>query len=191
MDRPNEKDYYGILGVPRDATLTTIKRAYRRLARKFHPEAGDASPEELHELQAAYETLCDAERRRGYDDSLRRTERTERSDGRFASETDERVPRRAFEAGPLVGEIILSPTEAARGGIIALDVPISSRCRDCGGTGGRALDCARCWGFGTLVRRLPASVHIPTNVRPGAVFQVATGNPSAPYFLLSVQIRPA
>jgi len=188
MDRPNEKDYYGILGVPRDATLTTIKRAYRRLARKLHPETESTPPEQLDELRAAYETLCDAERRRRYDDGLRGSDRT---DGRFTRESSDRVTRRAFAAGPLVGEIILSPAEAARGGIIALDVPVSSRCRDCGGTGGASLDCARCSGFGAEVRRMPASVHIPPHVQPGVVFQVATGSVSAPYFLLSVQIRTA
>jgi DnaJ-class molecular chaperone len=187
MDRPNQKDYYGVLGVPRDATLATIRRAYKRLARKLHPESEDASPEAIHELKAAYETLCDAERRRRYDDGLRKRER---GDGRFAHEASDRAKRRAFEVGPVAGEILLSPTEAARGGVLALDVPVTSACRDCGGTGGRAFDCARCSGFGREVRRMPASLHIPPNVRPGAVFQVATDGPAGPFFFLSVQIRP-
>lgn len=187
MDRPNHKDYYGILGVPRDATPATIRRAYRRLTRKLHPDAG-GTPEELHDVQAAYETLCDAERRRRYDESLLRKERGEGLLGRASGDS---ARRRAFDVGPVAGEIVLSLAEAARGGIIALDVPVASACRDCGGTGGRALECARCAGFGTEVRKMPASLHVPPNVRPGAVFQVATGSSAAPYFFLSVQIRPA
>ena len=70
MDKP--KDLYLILGVSRDATTAAIKRAYRRLAKKYHPGIDPVRPpDEFQELQAAYETLADAERRRGYDETLK------------------------------------------------------------------------------------------------------------------------
>ena len=50
MDK--RKDYYTILGVPRDASVSAIKRAFRRLARKNRPESGPV-PETLAELKAA------------------------------------------------------------------------------------------------------------------------------------------
>jgi len=64
------KDYYGILGVSRGATDKEIKQAYRRLARKYHPDvnSGDKSAEEkFKEINAAYEVLSDPEKRRKYD----------------------------------------------------------------------------------------------------------------------------
>jgi len=64
------KDYYEVLGVGRGATEDQIKAAYRRLARKFHPDLnpGDRTAEErFKELQEAYDVLADAERRRLYD----------------------------------------------------------------------------------------------------------------------------
>lgn len=188
MDRPSEKDYYGLLGVPRDANLTAIRRAFRRLTRKLRPETSGATAEQLDDLRAAYETLSDDERRQRYDESLKRTEK---SDGPVSRESVDRPAGHTVAAGPLAGEIILSPAEAARGGIISLDVPVTVRCRDCGGTGGRHLDCARCGGFGQEMRRMPSNIHIPPKVGAGVVFQVATGNPMAPYFLLSVQVRQA
>ena len=64
------KDYYTVLGVKRDADEKEIRRAYRRLARKHHPDvnAGDKAAEErFKEINAAYEVLSDPEKRRKYD----------------------------------------------------------------------------------------------------------------------------
>src|SRR5258708_20306955 len=74
MEKP--KDYYGILGVSRDASTEAIKRAYRRLAKQLHPDLGAeaATGEAFRDVQAAYETLADAEQRPRYDETLGRVE---------------------------------------------------------------------------------------------------------------------
>lgn len=63
------KDYYATLEVPRDADADTIRKAYRRLARKYHPDVSkEAGAEErFKEVGEAYETLKDAEKRAAYD----------------------------------------------------------------------------------------------------------------------------
>jgi len=63
-------NYYDILGVKRDASEKEIKQAYRRLARKYHPDVnpGDKSAEAMFkEINAAYEVLSDKEKRQKYD----------------------------------------------------------------------------------------------------------------------------
>jgi len=59
------KDYYGILGVPRDATADDIKRAYRKLARQYHPDINPdpVAQERFKEINSAYEVLSDDQKR--------------------------------------------------------------------------------------------------------------------------------
>src|ERR1700722_17128131 len=67
----NYKDYYAILGVPKTAAAKDIKSAYRKLARKWHPDANPDNAKEAEEkfkdIQEAYEVLGDPEKRRKYD----------------------------------------------------------------------------------------------------------------------------
>ncbi|MFF4008498.1 molecular chaperone DnaJ [Streptomyces sp. NPDC001717] len=67
-----EKDYYKVLGVPKDATEAEIKKAYRKLAREFHPDAnkGDSSAEErFKEISEANDILGDPKKRKEYDEA--------------------------------------------------------------------------------------------------------------------------
>ncbi|MDH5287683.1 MAG: DnaJ domain-containing protein [Betaproteobacteria bacterium] len=68
------KDYYEVLGVPRDATAEAIKKAYRGLARKHHPDVSKAPDAEarMKEVNEAYAVLSDAERRAAFDQLLAR-----------------------------------------------------------------------------------------------------------------------
>src|SRR5688500_5435589 len=65
-----DKDYYAVLGVPKNASAAEVKKAYRTLAQQHHPDTKQGDPEaenRFKEISAAYDVLGDAERRKAYD----------------------------------------------------------------------------------------------------------------------------
>jgi len=66
-----EKDYYKILGVSETAADKDITRAYRKLAKQYHPDANPGSEDQFKEVSAAYDVLGDAARRKEYDEVRR------------------------------------------------------------------------------------------------------------------------
>ena len=86
MAQSTARDYYSVLGVPRAATDKEIRAAYRKLARKFHPDLnpGDKAAEtRFKELQAAYDVLSDPEKRKKYDQFGPNWEQAERAGAGF------------------------------------------------------------------------------------------------------------
>ena len=65
-----KRDYYEVLGVARGASAEELKKAHRKLARKFHPDVNKddpKAPERFAEVQEAYDVLSDADKRSAYD----------------------------------------------------------------------------------------------------------------------------
>ena len=103
MERP--KDFYRLLGVSRNATADAIKRAYRRLARKYEPDpVASPSSSDFHELQVAYETLADPGAREVYDRAL------------VCQATEVRQRRRNFAATAAVSFALSRACDARRRG---------------------------------------------------------------------------
>ncbi len=65
-------EYYRILGLEKNATIIEIKRAYRKMAREYHPDLNSGKDAEKHfiRIKAAYDTLCDPLKRESYDNGL-------------------------------------------------------------------------------------------------------------------------
>ncbi|MEO7121845.1 MAG: DnaJ domain-containing protein, partial [Lacisediminihabitans sp.] len=65
-----DKDFYKVLGVPKDISAADLKKSYRKLARKYHPDSnpGDAAAEaKFKEISEAHAVLSDPEQRKEYD----------------------------------------------------------------------------------------------------------------------------
>src|SRR3712207_3113239 len=75
------RDPYELLGVSKEASGDDVRRSYRTLARKYHPDANPDDPgaeERFKEIQQAYEVLSNPEKRRNYDERVRTTSRKSR-----------------------------------------------------------------------------------------------------------------
>ena len=111
-----EKDYYKVLGVSETASDKEIQRAYRKLARQYHPDANpnDAQAEErFKEISAAYDVIGDAEKRKEYDE-LRRLGASGNGFGggfggvRFTTDAS------GFDLGDLFGDVFGTRTRTTR-----------------------------------------------------------------------------
>lgn len=93
------RDHYKVLGVPRAATGDDVRRAYRRLARQYHPDANPDDPateERFKEVQQAYEILSEPNKRRAYDERSRPSAR--RTSGASRQGTSSRVRQQSTDS---------------------------------------------------------------------------------------------
>jgi molecular chaperone DnaJ len=175
-----KKDYYNVLGVARDATVDDIKKSYRQIALKFHPDRnpGDKSAEErFKEAAEAYEVLHDPEKRRLYDmyghEGLSSSGFSGFRDfgDIFRSFSD--IFEDMFGLGGMGGgmggggprpqagtdlryDLTLNFLDAALGTEVTVEVPRVINCRTCGGSGAkpgtRRIPCPQCHGRGVVSR---------------------------------------
>jgi molecular chaperone DnaJ len=169
-----EKDYYKTLGVSSTATAKEITTAYRKLAKKHHPDANPGQEERFKEISAAYDVLGDADRRKEYDEvramgpagagfpgfgggTFRVEDMGDFSDllgGLFG-----RGRRGGGTGGPQRGadvetDLHLSFEDAVKGVTTSVNVTTDVRCHTCSGSGAAPgttpTTCPRCGGTGTL-----------------------------------------
>jgi molecular chaperone DnaJ len=169
-------DFYAILGIPRDATFVEVKRAYRRLARRLHPDInpGDrVAAMRFRDVTQAYETLSDPEERRRYDrEGVARPLAAEASVfegfdfsaavhanlqstfGDLFAEVLRRTPQTVAPRGAdLHTTITCSLDQAFAGADRPVTITRQDRCAACAGSGalhGSGAACAECHGAGTI-----------------------------------------
>ena len=167
-----KRDYYEVLGVNRDADEEAIKKAYRRLAMKHHPDrnAGDKTAEDkFKEAKEAYEMLSDADKRAAYDrhghagvdpsagaagmggfgdafgDIFGDIFGQQRGGGGRSS---------VYRGADLRYNLEITLEQAARGTETKIRIPTQQPCTTCSGTGARAgtkpVTCTTCQGHGQV-----------------------------------------
>ncbi|MDF1796673.1 MAG: J domain-containing protein [Coxiellaceae bacterium] len=90
--KQSEMSHYGTLGLQQDANKEQIKKAYRRLALKFHPDkAGPGATAKFQQIQQAYETLNDDKKRKAYDSELNAGQQQNWRNGKRSTSLEEAI----------------------------------------------------------------------------------------------------
>ncbi|RMG04329.1 MAG: molecular chaperone DnaJ [Nitrospirae bacterium] len=171
------RDYYDILGVKRDASQEEIKKAFRKLARKYHPDLNPGNKEaekRFKEINEAYDVLGDPKKRAEYDRLGHRAFEGAGFEGfrdfGFGTQdfgfggfgdifSDLFGSRRDFRTGPLKGadlvsRLTLSLEEAYKGVTKSITISRDVPCGKCGGVGALGYNtCQKCGGTGNISSR--------------------------------------
>ncbi len=169
-----KRDYYEVLGVARDASVRDVKKAYRRLAMKYHPDRNpdnDEAEEKFKELSEAAEVLSDEQKRASYDQFGHAAFEGASGGGGFSNSSNfssifedvfgdilgGRGQGRAPRGSDLKYVLDLSLEEAVRGSNPRIKVPTLVECMECLGSGAKKgsspMDCVQCGGVGTITTR--------------------------------------
>jgi molecular chaperone DnaJ len=174
-----KRDYYEILGVAKDADMNAIKRAYRKLAMKYHPDRNPddaAAAEHFREVTEAYEVLSDKDKRARYDQYGHAGVDAQMQD--FWGHGGFQDSHAFRDFGDMFGDVFgdlfgfggggrasnrgadlrydlhLSLEEAASGREVELDIPKQVECETCHGSGARPgthpVPCSTCGGHGQV-----------------------------------------
>ena len=162
-----KRDYYEVLGIDRDATEKDIKRAYRHLARRHHPDVNGTDPDaerKFKEIAEAYEVLSDNEKRHQYD-AFGHTKSGMGFDG-FGAFDDlfgmvfgdfgaRSQTRATTERGSdLICDISIELEDAYRGVEKNINLKKALKCEECNGTGAEPgtspIECLLCNGSGVI-----------------------------------------
>jgi molecular chaperone DnaJ len=170
----SKRDYYEVLGVNRDASDEEIKKAYRKLAMKHHPDRNPDNPkaeEQFKEAKEAYEILCDGQKRTAYDQYGHAGVEHGAgmgggfggAGGGFADAFGDifgdifgggRARSNVYRGADLQYNLEISLEEAARGTDTKIRIPTQEECDTCHGTGAKPgsqpTTCATCGGHGQV-----------------------------------------
>lgn len=179
----NKRDYYEVLGVPKNASEDEIKKAYRKLAMKYHPDrnqgdAAKAAEEKFKEAKEAYEMLSDSDKRAAYDQyghagvdpNLRGGMGGAEGFGGFAEAFGDifgdmfggqrggaRGGRQVYRGSDLSYAMEITLEEAANGKDAQIRIPSWDNCETCHGSGAKPgtspKTCGTCNGSGVVQMR--------------------------------------
>jgi DnaJ-class molecular chaperone len=188
MGSDSSEDYYALLGVEPGVERAQLRRVWRLLALRLHPDrAGPGCTAVFQKISVAYGVLSDPVARAAYDRQRgtpprsppRRRAPAEmlwRVSGSLKQLLACGIARRAESD---VIELVLSAHEASQGGMVTISMRVPVRCLLCGGRGG---PCARCAGKGAVYQLYSAWLAVPPEVVDGALL--------APSATLGGMLRP-
>lgn len=172
----NEKNYYEILNVNIDSTSLEIKRSYRKLANKYHPDKnnGDTtSSEYFKKINIAYDTLSDISKREQYNLFLAKKETFLENDSQnniYENENNFNSVNNTIDQNlPVLYKLFITPNESKYGVKKNIKVSVAVFCASCKGYGVKNnIICTNCLGSGQKIIQKVFSINIPKETYPGS-----------------------
>jgi molecular chaperone DnaJ len=211
-------NYYLVLGISPESSLSQIQRAFRTLCHQYHPDRSSGEPQRFLLLKEAYDTLRNPVERQRHDTELAQEQPPPPPAPRVVAQspidlfTDfeghapsaeeildvflqnftHRHESKARHLKDLNIQIMLTPEEAQNGGVLPLSVPLIEPCALCEGTGRMGfLLCEGCGGKGSAQINAPVDIVIPHNVADGTTLPVSLSHLGIRNLYLNLQIRVA
>lgn len=181
------KNYYIILGISPATSGEGVRGAFRRLAKKFHPDkAGGERTAFFQDITEAYEVLSDPEKRKLYNQKLKYEKETmpihrapkqhKKSNGHFASHV-------------LEMDAFLTVKEAFSGVMLNLRLSIPVQCLWCGGTGHDFFfNCIPCRGSGKVTMEKSLEIDLPSRLKHGDKIKTTIAWSEENYLHLLIQV---
>jgi molecular chaperone DnaJ len=147
------KDYFGILGVKENATDDEIKKAYRALSKKYHPDVNPEGGEKFKEIAEAYDVLSDPQKKNNYigqkNNPFAGTDFEDFFKNMFGGKGQ---PQRRPKGPDKVIKMPITVTESYKGVDKEFSYQRNIACNDCSGSGGEQRGCDVCKGSGVLLQ---------------------------------------
>jgi molecular chaperone DnaJ len=154
----NAENYYESLGVPETATQDEIKKAYRKLAKENHPDAG-GNEETFKKISVAYDTLGDEQKRQQYDQQ--RNNPFGNFGDMFSSMFGQQRPQHQQRQNHTTTiSVNIGVLDSYRSEKKALTYKRQIPCDPCNGTGGDKKICPTCNGSGTVIRQVGSGMFV-------------------------------
>jgi molecular chaperone DnaJ len=208
-------DCYFVLGVPRDASISRIRRAFQRFCHEHDPDRDAAEAMRFQTMCDAYETLVNRDRRFQHDlalhqaganepattdltaqpvDVMRSFETHQPSREELADQFAQNFTGRGIPKSKPVREVgvelTISAGAAEQGGRLPIDVPVAQVCRTCGGTGSTGyMQCDDCAGHGLFWDVARVDVLLAPPVQNGTVIPVSLKHLGIDNLYLRVHVR--
>ncbi len=144
------KDYYKILEVEENAGEDDIKKSYRTLSKKYHPDVNPNGDEKFKEIVEAYDTLSDKQKRDEYDFLRKNPNHGNNLNDVFSHFFNNQQRRRT--SPDKVVRIPITPVESYHGIQKVIQYTKDEKCNPCNGTGGDQQTCKTCGGQGFQVK---------------------------------------
>jgi molecular chaperone DnaJ len=148
------KDYYKILEVEEKASEDDIKKSYRTLSKKYHPDVNPEGAEKFKEIAEAYDVLSDTAKRAQYDNSKNNPYAGSPFENLFSqmfNQAQRQQPRRKSAPDKII-KVDVSPIESYLGSEKIISYMKDNACSVCRGSGGEQQKCGTCGGAGFQIK---------------------------------------